>query len=204
MKPPKMLYERKKESVVWTVVFTVLCVFLAVFLCFDIYIANNYLIITVSGSSMEHTLNNGDALYGDKYASAQRGDVIVIDVTNYPDKYDPVNGIAQKWIIKRLIAIEGDCVKCENGVVYVKKAEDSEYQILDEKYVYGVTSDFGEVAVQEGEIYFLGDNRTVSKDSRMVGCLYYDDIVAVVPSWAIAIKGVSTVWENFRHKLVLG
>ncbi len=203
MKPPKMLYERKKESSVWTAVFAVLCVFLAALICLDIYIAKNCIIVNIDGDSMMQTVKDGDALYADKYASAQRGDVVVIDVTEYPDKYPTKDGETQKLIIKRLIAMEGDCVKCENGAVYVKKA-DGEYQRLGEEYAYGVTPDFEEVAVQEGEIFFLGDNRTVSKDSRMVGCLDYDDIVAVVPSWAIAIKGVSTVWETFRRTLVFG
>ena len=96
-------------------------------------------------------------------------------------------------------------MKCVGGVVWLKQAG-GEYVALDEPYTRGVTPDFEEVVLDEGEIFFLGDNRTQSADSQdMVAngyeLLTTDSILGIVPAWAVSIKELSTAWEGFRSAL---
>ena len=128
-----------------------------------------------------------------------RGSVIVLDIERYPEvqehnKKHPSN--PTKYIIKRLIAKAGDVVRCTDGVVEVKYKGDDHFTTLGEPYAqyynkeaYDFKTDY---VVGEGEIFFLGDNRSNSIDSRYnegmshIGCLYKEsDIYGIVPTWAI-------------------
>ena len=175
---PKMLNERQETRA--GKIFSALCTFavllLVAFTVFNLWFVNTYFIVEVDGVSMENTLLNGDALYAKRvnfFFSAERGDVVVINVKQY-GLFDEDT----ERVIKRLIAVEGDTVKCEHGVVW--RDTGNGYEQLDEPYAKGVTPDFEEVKVGFGQIFFLGDNRPISKDSTEVGCLYYADIVGVV------------------------
>ena len=197
---PKMLNERKPSLAdkVLSAVLTAVLVLLVAFTIFNLWFVQNYFVVQVDGISMNDTLADKDLLYTQKRNfEAQRGDIVIIDV-------EPYRGLFSRnveHIIKRLIAVEGDCVKCEQGTVYVKAGE-GEYAPLSEPYAKGVTEDFHEFQVGKGEIFFLGDNREDSKDSRMVGCLEYRDIIGVVPEWAVRIKNFTTQWERQRGALV--
>lgn len=191
---PRMLNEPRKSPAPYIAAAVVIVLLLAV-LCLSFLRTLYTFAVVVSGSSMENTVRDGDVVYALRSFTAERGDIIIIDVSGSDDF-----SAGTENIIKRLIAKEGDAVKCENGVVYVRPAG-GEYTALDEPYTKGVTPDFGEVTVGEGEIFFLGDHRNVSHDSTEVGTLRYSDIIGVVPDWAISIKGFTTGWENFRAAL---
>lgn len=183
----------EKRAGLSSIILVLLCALLYGFLALDLYFTQTYLIVEVSGGSMEDTVLSGDFVYADRRAEAERGDVVIIDVTGYRDR-----GFSGNYIIKRLIATEGDAVKCEYGVVSVRPAGESEFVALDEDYLKGRTEDFSARVVGKGEIFFLGDHRTVSFDSRSVGCLRAEDIVGVVPGWAIRFKGAIARFETFR------
>ena len=207
--PPRMLNEPEKSGVLATVltVFVYLFAFaLLVLLVLNAYFSRNYLITIVDGESMMNTFFDGDCVYTDIHAEAKRGEVVIVDVTKHPiysPNYDPNRkDNPEKSIIKRLIAIEGDSIKCdESGTVWLKRAGETEYVALDEPYTFGKQREFAEVKVGEGEIFVLGDHRNNSTDSEEVGCLKYSDIIGVVPQWAIDIKWYTTGWENFRDKI---
>ena len=195
---PKMLNERQETRA--GKIFSALCTFavllLVAFTVFNLWFVNAYFVVEVEGESMENTLQSGDFLYAERVNFvAERGDVVIIDVKGHSGLFEPKT----ERIIKRLIAIEGDCVKCERGVVSLKKAGEEDFTPLDEPYAKGVTPDFAETKVRAGQIFFLGDNRPISRDSTEVGCLYYSDIVGVVPEWAIKIKGYTTKKESGRN-----
>ncbi|MGN1077455.1 MAG: signal peptidase I [Candidatus Gallimonas sp.] len=195
-KPPEMLNQKKKKSA-WAIVCSAVCgvlaVLLVLFLLFDVFLNATCFVVEVSGSSMEQTLRDGDRVYALKNARAKRGDIVIIDVSEHRDVF-----LSGDLLIKRLIAVEGDSVYCEDGVVYIRYAGETEFVSLTENYVCGETREFGPVTVGEGEIFFLGDNRTVSHDSSAEGCFSQTEIVGVVPEWAVSIKGFSTAWEGFR------
>ena len=153
--------------------------------------------VEVDGNSMNQTLCDGDKLLM-RYAKgnkAKRGDVIVIYVGGY-EECDGMNG---EFLIKRLIAIEGDKVRCENGQIEIQYAGQTEWELLNEPYAYYANYrfhyDFEEYEVGEGEIFFLGDNRSgegSSLDSRFKEGLSHldrlykeEDIYGIVPAWAI-------------------
>ena len=161
--------------------------------------------IIVDGGSMRLTLQNGDALlmkYVAEEEALKRGDVIIVDVRGYPEcgKTD--------FLIKRLIAIEGDKVKCEKGNLYICYAGSSAYEKepIVEEYAYYKDGkehySFDEYIVGEGEIFFLGDNRQNSMDSRFrelggshLGNRLYKraDVYGVVPIWAMEKKDLIEV-----------
>ena len=172
--------------------------------------------VQVSGQSMKNTLQSGENLlmhYTDSGAVAERGDVIVVYVGNYLE----FQSTKTEYLIKRLIAVEGDKVKCVDGAISICYAGAQDYVLLDESaYAYYMDvskyEDF-EYTVGEGEIFFLGDNRNNSIDSRYnqengshLKCLYKEeDIYGVVPDWAIENREIlSKIFfgENFLAKLV--
>lgn len=199
--------KRKKKfvTVAVSVVIGFLTVFALVFLFFNVWLYQKHFIVTVQGDSMSTTLSSGDVLYATRSAkNVSRGDVVIIDVTGHP-VYRNADG-SEKLLIKRLIAIEGDSVKCEDGYLYLKKAGEAEYSKLEEPYLTQTTDDFGkfeneEVIVGEGEIFFLGDNRSNSTDARRSGCMKQEDILGVVPKWAVKNKDAITRWEKFRKSV---
>ncbi len=122
-------------------------------------------IVGVDGDSMVPTLQHGDRLLLTYSTSAYTyGDIVVVDrYTNSP-------------LIKRVIAVGGDSVEIIDGQVCVNDVA------LVEPYIQGVNvpRDMnGKVMVPDGFVFVMGDNRTVSKDSRMkeIGMVSIKDIV---------------------------
>ena len=122
--------------------------------------------IRVSGASMVPTLNNGDIMILDKIGYKTKGldrfDIVVI-------KY------GKEKIIKRVIGLPGDYIQYENDKLYVN----GEYvdEPFDRKEMDDFTlEDLGENIIPEGKYLVLGDNRPVSKDSRIIGLIDKKDI----------------------------
>ncbi len=130
-------------------------------------------IVTVSGTSMEKTLQWNDRVIVSCLAyQPQHGDIIVVD--SYTDYGEP--------LVKRVIAVGGDVVDINErtGTVSVNGG------ILDEPYVHDDMTLLHDVAfpltVPEGYVFLLGDNRGVSLDSRSseVGLIDERDILGKV------------------------
>ena len=91
----------------------------------------------------------------------QRGEIVTC---HYP-------GEGKTLFIKRIIGLPGETVELRGGKLYIDGEE------LAEDYLTRIDDrDFGPYQVGENEIFVLGDNRPVSKDSRMVGCIQKDDL----------------------------
>lgn len=179
-------------------VYLFLVCLLALALCFRTWWTDNYGGVQVDGASMYKTLEDGERLlmrYVENGEGLERGDVIVV----YVGEYEECKNIVGGYLIKRLIAMEGDKVKCTDGQIYICYAGTDEYLPLDEPYAYYTNQsayDFEgqEYVVGQGEIFFLGDNRNNSCDSRykeyfgshLKDRLYKaTDVYGVVPEWAI-------------------
>ncbi len=155
--------------------------------------------VSVSGSSMQNTLQSGDVLIANKVKQVTRGDVVII------------NGVKTggDFLIKRVIAMEGDTVKIENGKVYVNGVEIiEEYTKIQNKTF--CRNEEGKLTPQaktftlgENELFYLGDNREDSLDSRYYGACKEENISGVVTQSAINFKTVSTPINNFMLKIKL-
>lgn len=145
----------------------------------------------VNGLSMYPTLNNQlsstnkhDVVYISNFAKYYKNDIVVMDLRNHPD--------FGNFTIKRLIATAGDVVsitkesnyyalKVNNQLIYTRALDDGEntyisfnnHYIEEHKYQTSrvVKLDTGEygVKVNQGEVFVLGDNWNISKDSAIVG-----------------------------------
>lgn len=117
-------------------------------------------VFSIPSSSMENTLRIGDRIIVDRrqydHYSPELGDVAVFRR----------EGI---WEVKRIMALPGDTISGQGGVIYRNGRQ------LREPYVihtigsavdFPNMNDFGPVTVSKGEIFVLGDNRDVSYDSR--------------------------------------
>ncbi|MEN9933990.1 MAG: hypothetical protein RLZZ387_569 [Chloroflexota bacterium] len=80
-------------------------------------------------------------------------------------------------LIKRTIGLPGETISIREGVVYINGVR------LDEPYAVGIFTDcevFCELTLAPGEYFFMGDNRTVSRDSRSFGPVTADHVIGRV------------------------
>ncbi len=208
------LYESRFSFKARKATFITLIVFLTILLLATPFIIlfTTHTGVKIKGGSMKNTLRDGDKLFVKMIdvGEADYGDIIVVDIGKYLNEEEKQE-IQDGWIIKRLIAKEGDRVFCQAGVVKVWYAGDSGYTTLEEDYAYYGIDDyykefyeFEEYVVGKGEIFFLGDNRSALKssiDSRYrEGCSHIDglykeeDIVGVVTDWALNNRWLANIF----------
>ena len=135
-------------------------------------VVHNYVgqLIKVDGPSMEPNLYTDQRMLVTKYTyrflEPERGDVVV---THFPE--DRFN------YVKRIIALEGETISIEGGVVHIDGYP------LEEPYIKEpLMSDMEPYQVPEGRIFVMGDNRNDSRDSRAysVGSIDKDLLVGKV------------------------
>ncbi len=167
--------------------------------------------VVIKQSSMNPTLYDGDVVLLYKTTSVGRGDVVVIKGEKDNDE----------WIIKRVIAVGGDEVMIYNGRVYLKTPEDADFIPLVEDYLDAYYTFYPDptnpnnyekhiLQIPEGELFYLGDNRMSSYDSRTnfglenstFGTCEKDQIVGFVPKWAISLKGVFGFFYSIKQTFI--
>ena len=72
-------------------------------------------------------------------------------------------------LVKRVIGLPGDHIEIRDGKVYRNGIQVDEPYLGSGVVTSGADRGFDDVVVAEGEIYVLGDNRSVSSDSRFFG-----------------------------------
>lgn len=134
--------------------------------------------IIVSGDSMKPNLHNKEVLLEQKIgynsSSIKRFDIVVIKKDN-------------EEIIKRIIGLPGEHISYKNNKLYVND------KLVESEYTYRNTNDFNleEICscstIPEGKYLVLGDNRPISKDSRIIGLIDEKDILgkAIYRIWPI-------------------
>ena len=122
--------------------------------------------VRVRSDSMEPTLTAGSVLLIDKVTfrmrEPDRGELVVA--------HDPRTG---ESIVKRVVAVAGDSVGIENGLLVVNGTT------VVEKYIDNDNMEgfyFGPDVVPGDHVFLLGDNRDISVDSRAFGPVDVDDI----------------------------
>ena len=115
--------------------------------------------VIVNGPSMQETLHTNDILILRRTDKINRYDIVL---ANY-------NG---DKLIKRVMGIPSDKIKCVSGIIYVNNEEVSNYG-------YGTSFDFQQVILGDDEYFLIGDNREDSLDSRYFGPVNKSDISGV-------------------------
>ena len=114
--------------------------------------------VTVDGNSMNDTLYPNDLMLLFKVGNIERYDIVVANHDN-------------KKLIKRVIGMPNDKIKCVSGILYINNEEDTS------GYGYGENIDFPEYILKDDEYFLIGDNRSDSFDSRYFGPVKKEDIV---------------------------
>lgn len=120
----------------------------------------------VNGDSMNDTLKDGHIVLINKlsyvFGDVERFDIVVLNNESDNDK-----------IIKRVIGLPNEKIEYKENKLYIN---DKEIKLDIE---FEDTENFS-VETKENEYFVLGDNRDVSKDSRMLGNFNKEDIVGKV------------------------
>jgi signal peptidase I len=116
--------------------------------------------VRVEGTSMLPRLEDRDRLFINKFvyhiSAIERSDVVVF---RYPR--DP-----EKSYIKRVIAIPGDRLRIDRGVVWLNGRRLQENYIPDE---YRDSRSMAESVIPDDSYFMMGDHRSISSDSREFG-----------------------------------
>ena len=160
----------------------ILSIALAVAAGLKLWVLQSY---SIPSDSMVPTLKVGDHILVNKLAyrthSFHRGDVVVFA---RPPSLPESAGEAPRELIKRVIGLPGDTIETRNGLVIVNGRP------LIEPYLRsGTKTDRFEtpVVVPNDQLLVLGDNRSVSADSRVFGTIAESTVVgrAVVRVWPL-------------------
>jgi signal peptidase I len=116
--------------------------------------------VKVEGTSMMPTLSDQERVFINKFVyklePIHRGDVVVF---HYPRD-------VSKSYIKRVIAVAGDRVRIDGGIVYVNDVRLAEPYVPDS---YWDTRSFPDTVIPASSYFVLGDHRNLSNDSRDFG-----------------------------------
>lgn len=180
------LVEKKNREIRSNQRFSLFAVVVICVLAFIFYLSNFVLIkIYVSGPSMENTLYNGDiVLANTSYGKLKTGDVVIIEKPG--EDY---------LIIKRVIAVDKCTVEIIDGNVYV----DGEKLIepyVDGAYTRPYYPQKTKWELKDGEVFYLGDNRSVSADSRQNGPCDKSMIMGKVFDFSFNRDGVLFAYFN--------
>jgi signal peptidase I len=141
----------------------------------------------IPSRSMEDTLLIDDHVIVNKLAyklgSVQRGDIIVFAK---PETDNSQANASIKDLIKRVVALPGERIRCDNNRIVIDDVP------LDEPYIKGrPCTDLAERTIPQGTVWVMGDNRENSSDSRVFGPVSQDIIVgrAFVRVWPLGRFG---------------
>lgn len=150
----------------------------------------------VQGDSMEPTYCHADQILVNKLPHTfgtgyEYGDIVIIDSrvdrvrTLKDDIFETIkyNLVTYKLLhieqehywVKRVIGMPGDILEYRDGKLYRNN------ELLNEPYIKEQMEFFpGKVTVPEDCLFVMGDNRNVSLDSRYIGFIPMDHVIAKV------------------------
>lgn len=177
-------------------------------------------LVRVDGGSMTPNLENNQLVFSWRNKEVKRGSIIVF---NAKEEDSSISKSSPSTYVKRVIGLPGDTVEYRNGNLYVNKTEVNQQWISKKEQLatsMGMNQDVGwslnslslslnwpdkeryTEKVPKNSYFVLGDNRSVSKDSRQFGFIDRKNVkgVANLPFWASDKKNkqnVNDAWKNF-------
>lgn len=150
----KEIIYRPYETVLKTVVDVIMIVCLTYLIVVSFFNRT-----TVSGHSMNNTLNNNDTVLINSLAYTFHG----------PERFDLIVfesklGDNSALYVKRIIGLPGETVQIKNGMVYIDDKPLENDIVKDEIFNAGLAA--SPVKLAYNEYFVLGDNRNNSDDSR--------------------------------------
>lgn len=158
-------------------------------------------VVTISGDSMDPNLLDQQRVLVQKTENLKRGDVVVFDAR----QEDPRIKAGNKDYVKRVIAVAGDTVSYQDGVLYVNGKKVNQSFISTTEQSAGTAASFGsswdlkslsstglwkvsdrnQTVVPKDSYFVLGDHRSVSNDSRYFGFVSKKHVIGKihVPFW---------------------
>lgn len=140
-----------KEYLPFTI-FVLLIIGIRIFICSP---------INVNGTSMSTTLKDGDIMLLNKIGlkkGINRFDIVVVKTDD-------------NYLIKRVIGLPNETLSYKNEELYING------KVIKDKYNLNFTGDIEPIEMGNDEYYVMGDNRNISKDSRMLGTIKKDKIL---------------------------
>ena len=145
-------YKKLKKEIKVTLIEVLIAAIIGI--CVSRFVITN---TEVPSGSMIPTIEEHAMLFSYRlaytFSNPERFDIVVF---RHPDG-------DEKLLIKRVIGLPGETIKCENGHIYVDDKLLVEDNYLSDN-VY--TSDFGPYDIPDNCYFMLGDNRTNSLDAR--------------------------------------
>lgn len=155
---------------------------------------------SVSGNSMDPTLNNGDYLIISKLGSTwsnvkaalgskdkvdvARGDIVVFRAPN-----------SNLFFVKRVIALPKERIVISSGQVKIFNKDNPQGFVLNESYVNQKTEGDVDQIIDPGFVFVLGDNRihNGSFDSRYFGPINEDSIIGNATVRLLPLKNMEII-----------
>jgi signal peptidase I len=123
------------------------------------YVASAY---KIEGNSMERALKDQERVIITKLGvknNINRYDIVVLYKPDEP----------KKSIIKRVIGLPAEIIEIKEGDVYINGRKLPEPYLPKEKDIMFRSINMKALLIQEDHYFVIGDNRTVSQDSRVFG-----------------------------------
>jgi signal peptidase I len=185
----KITYKQKNvffNFLDWGMIFPICAVISTSCFCFL------FIITPVDGSSMMPNIVDGERVFVSYLEKKDRFDVIVAEIT--PE--DNFECYEDSRYIKRIIGLPGDELTWINNTLYIKEKGTTTFKEYDEpylgeSYLVGAHSFQGtffykengvektSTVIPEGYYFVMGDNRGISKDSRMIGLIPFKNVIGV-------------------------
>jgi signal peptidase I len=156
----------------------------------------------VEMTSMDPTFKPRDCIMVDKltyrFRAPHRGEVVIL--------WPPRDRVSSKNpYIKRVIGLPGETVKIENGQVYIKTKNSTEFRLLSEDLpgvlVTPKCRNNGTWVIEKGQYFVLGDNRDESSDSSVWGTAPRKNLIGKtwLRYWPLSRFGLT---PHYSYKLV--
>lgn len=153
--------EKEKSSFLETIILFAVALIIALLLkncVFRLYV--------IDGSSMAETMHDGDLVIVEKVSyynnDPERFDVVMFDLPGNSEE-------DTKCLVKRIIGLPGETIQIKDGQIWIGTGDNLE--VMVEGYGQGHVLDRAGIAsepitIGPDEYFVLGDNRSISKDSR--------------------------------------